>query len=189
MNYDLPKTVNIAGSDYAIRWEYRDILTILTALADPDLSAEDKALATLGIFYPDVECLPVEDWKEALTRASWFIDGGREAARQRGPRLMDWEQDFPWIVAPVNRVLGRDIRDEVPLHWWTFLAAFYEIGDCTFAQIVRVRDMQARGKKMDKADREWARQNADLVRLRTRYGEQDDDLLKAWMGRGLNNAE
>ena len=102
---------------------------------------------------------------------------------------MDWEQDFPWIVAPVNRVLGRDIREEMPLHWWSFLAAYYEIGDCTFAQIVRIRDAQARGRKLDKAEREWARRNGDLIRLKSRYAEADDDLLRAWTKGGVSNAE
>jgi hypothetical protein len=102
---------------------------------------------------------------------------------------MDWEQDFQWIVAPVNRVLGRDVREDAPLHWWSFLSAYYEIGDCTFAQIVRIRDMQARGKPMDKADKEWARRNADLIHLKNKYSEADDELLAAWTKGGVSNAE
>ena len=189
MNFELPKSVTVSGTDYAIRWDYRDILTILSALADPDLSEEDKALAALAIFYEDPGAIPYADLPEALQRASWFIDGGQAAPKKAGPRLMDWEQDFQWIVAPVNRVVGRDVREDRPLHWWTFLAAYYEIGDCVFAQIVRIRDMQARGKKMEKADRDWARQNADLIRLRNRYSESDDALLEAWLKGGVRNAE
>lgn len=188
MYFNLPKTVNVAGREMNIRWEYRDVLTILAAASDPDLSAQDKALAALAIFYEDADAIPPEAVQEALERVTWFIDGGAEAPKRGGPRLMDWEQDFPWIVAPVNRVLGRDIREETPLHWWSFLAAYYEIGDCTFAQIVRIRDAQARGKKLDKAEREWARRNGDLIRLRSRYAEADDDLLKAWTKGGDDNA-
>lgn len=189
MNFELPKTIEIAGSAYAIRWDYRDVLTILAALGDPDLTPEEKSIATLAIFYPEFNDLPVNDIQEALEKASWFIDGGGAPNPASGPRLMDWEQDFPWIVAPVNRVLGRDVREEKPLHWWSFLAAYYEIGDCTFAQIVRIRDMQARGKKLDKAEREWARRNADLIHLRNKYSAADDELLSAWTKGGMSNAE
>ena len=104
---------------------------------------------------------------------------------------MDWEQDFPYIVAPVNRVLGTEIR-AVPydfkenrggFHWWSFLAAYREIGgDCTFAQVVSLRDKLARGKTLDKADREWLRRNRALVDFRRKYTKAEDALLKGWIG-------
>jgi len=51
---------------------------------------------------------------------------------KRKAKLADWEQDFPLIVNPVNRVLGYEVRDCEYCHWWTFLSAYYEIGDCLF---------------------------------------------------------
>ena len=140
------------------------------------------------IFFPEVENIPREALPEAAEQMNWFIDGGQKSQAQGGPRLMDWEQDFPWIIAPVNRVLGRDVREDAPLHWWTFLSAYYEIGDCLFAQIVRIRDAMARGKKLDKADRAWAKKNAALIRLETRYTEAENDLLAAWTKGGNPNA-
>ena len=47
---------------------------------------------------------------------------------------MDGEQDFPFIVGPVNRVLGKEIQSLKYLHWWSFLSAYTEIGDCTFVE-------------------------------------------------------
>lgn len=185
---ELPTSLAVGGMDLPIRWEYRDVLNILSALADPELEEQDKAIAMLAIIYEEPEQIPAEYLQEALEQAKWFIDGGMEAVPKHGPRLMDWEQDFPWIVAPVNRVLGHDIRGAEPLHWWTFLAAYYEIGDCTFAQIVRIRDAQVRGKKLDKEEREWARRNAEIVRLKTRYSDEDDRLLTAWTRGGEVNA-
>ena len=187
MIFDLPESVVVGGREIEIRWEYRDILTILCALADPDLSQQDKALAALGIFYPRVDEIAPGDAKEALEQMSRFIDGGT-GNHKPGPRLMDWEQDFPYIIAPINRVLGREIRGSDRIHWWTFLSAYYEIGDCLFAQIVHIRDAQARGKKLDKAEREWARRNADMIRLKNRFSEADDDLLRAWTRGGNADA-
>lgn len=188
MNFSLPKSLLVAGEDRLIRWEYRDVLTILSAMSDPELTPEDKALVALVIFYPEAGTIPREALPEAAEQMNRFIDGGQTPREQAGPRLMDWEQDFPWIIAPVNRVLGRDVREEVPLHWWTFLSAYYEIGDCLFAQIVRIREAMARGKKLDKADRAWARRNADLIKLETKYTQAESELLDAWTKGGPVNA-
>lgn len=189
MNFELPKTVSIGNRDRAIRWEYRDVLTILAALADPELSQEDKTIAALAIFYPDAEELTADEVPEALERLNWFIEMGQEPRENHGPKLMDWEQDFPYIIAPINRVIGRDVREETPLHWWTFLSAYYEIGDCLFAQIVSIRDKKARGKRLEKYEREWAQKNADLIRFKTKYTAEEEDILKKWAGKGATDAE
>lgn len=95
---------------------------------------------------------------------------------------MDWEQDFKYIVAPINRVTGTEIRSIEYMHWWTFIAAYYEIGDCTFAQIVRIRDKKARGKPLDKTEQDWYRKNRNLVDLKTKYTQEDEETLRLWGG-------
>ena len=184
MIYELPTSLEICDAEYAIRSDYRAVLDICTALSDPDLSAQDKTLVALGIFYEDFEAMPVDHYETALRRCFWFIDGGSEedTAPRKRPKLMDWEQDFQFIVAPVNRVIGTEIRSVEYLHWWSFLSAYYEIGDCVFAQIVRIRNLKAKGKPLDKADREWYQQNRKLVDLKATYTEQENELLKQWGG-------
>ena len=66
------------------------------------------------------------------------------------------------------------------MHWWSFLSAYNEIGDCTFAQIVRVRDHLARGKKLDKQDRERYMKNRDLVDFKNKYTDAEQEVFKAW---------
>lgn len=182
MIYSLPKSVDIGGAEYAIRWDYRPILDICAALSDPDLSDEERAYAALDIFYPDFNEMPQEHYQEAIERCFWFINCGEESPTRKSPRLIDWEQDFPLMVNPINRVLGREIREETPLHWFSFLAAYAEVGDCTFAQVVRIRDKKARGKTLDKSEREWYRQNRHLVDFKAKYTSEDDKLVKEWGG-------
>ena len=123
----------------------------------------------------------MEDYRAALERCFWFIGGGGEEQSSRpAPKLMDWEQDFRYIVAPINRVLGQEIRAAEYLHWWTFLAAYYEIGDCLFAQIVRIRAKRAKGQPLDKADAAWYRENRELVDLKAQYTQGEEELLKQW---------
>ena len=52
MIYDLPTAVEINGTEYEIRSDYRAILDIIAAVSDPELSEEEHAVAALDIFYP-----------------------------------------------------------------------------------------------------------------------------------------
>ena len=179
--YDLPRSVRLAGRTWEIRSDYRAALDICAALSDPDLTDRERAWTALRIFYPAFPELPPDIYGEALTACLRFLSGGREDTGARGPRLVDWERDFPLIAAPINRALGREIRDLPYLHWWTFLGYYGEIGgDCTFAQIVRIRDKLARGKALDRAERAWYRENRALVDLPRRCTDEEEALLKEW---------
>ena len=184
MVYGLPTTVKVAGVEYSIRTDYRDILTICTALTDPELDGQDRAEILLTIFYPDLHEMPQEAYQEAIERCFWFISCGNEEKNQRpAPKLVDWEQDFRYIVAPINRVLGAEVRAVEYLHWWTFISAYYEIGECLFSQIVRIRSLKAKGKPLDKADAEWYRDNRSLVDIKITYSEAEEAVMDHWLGK------
>lgn len=179
--WSLPTTVTVNDTEYEIRSDYRAVLDILTALSDKDCSEEEKAFISLDIFYPGFEEMPPCDYHEALNQCFRFIDRGQEIRpKKKEPVLMDWTQDFDLIIAPVNRIAGREIRAEKYVHWWTFLSWYAEIGDCLFAQVVRIRDKKAHGKALDKQDREFYRRNREIVDLKTTYTEAEKDVLAAW---------
>lgn len=189
MEYGLPKSVNIGGEEFAIRYDFRVILDIFEALNDPELSDQDRALAALSMFYPDVDTLP--DYEAAIRAMFRLINGGsEEAGGQKQKKLVAWEQDFPYIVAPVNRVLGYETRavaydpetNTGGVHWWTFLSGYTEIGDCLFAQIVGIRSKKAKNKKLDKSEQEFYRKNRDIVDIKVNYTQAEDDLVKVWAG-------
>lgn len=181
MMYDLPKSLEICGVTYEIRSDYRAVLDICTAFSDIELTEQEKAFVALQILYVDFENMPPEHYEEAIKKCVWFIDlGEEEQTTTNKMKLMDWEQDFKYIVAPVNRVIGQDIRSVDYLHWWSFVAAYYEIGDCLFSQIVNIRMKKAKGKKLDKAEKEWYRNNRNMVDIKTKFSEQEEQLLKEW---------
>lgn len=191
MRYGLPKSVEIDGTEFDIRYDYRIILDIFEALNDPELDNQERAFAVLYMFYLDFDSIP--DYSKAVKELFRFINGGKlEEDKKKITRLVDWEQDYQYIIAPVNRVLGYEIRsveydpetNTGGVHWWTFLSAYTEIGDCLFAQIVRIRDKKAKGKKLDKADQEFYKKNKDIVEIKARYTEAEDALVKMWTGSG-----
>ena len=182
MIYDLPTTIDISGREYQIRYDYKAILDICIALNDPELSNDEKAIVALSIFYKNIEEIPQDKYEEALKKCFAFIDCNDDKKHAKAPKLVDWEKDFKYIVAPVNRIMGAEIRAIENLHWWSFLSAYLEIGDCTFSQIVRIRDLLHRGKRLDKFDREWYARNREIVDIETVYTNSEKEILNSWGG-------
>lgn len=183
MTYSLPESLTVNERDYAICSDFRRALEIMEMLEDPELSDEEKALLVLDGIYQNVEAIPQDEYGEALQQAVWFLDGGVEHEETNGPKLMSWEQDFQYIVSPVNRIMGQDVRGMKHCHWWTFLSAWQEIGDCMFAQIVNIRQKKAKGKKLDKGEREFYEKNRKAIDLKRRYTASDDDIVDRWSGK------
>ena len=182
MNWSLPESVEVQGVTYPIRTDYRCILDILTDLSDPEADGKDRALAVLVGLYPDFDDMPPDHWEDAISEGLRFINCDSNDAPHKAPRLVDWEQDYPLIIAPINRVAGTEVRAMNDYHWWSWLTNYGEIGDCTFAQVVRIREHLARGKALDKSDREWYRKNRHLVDFKQKYTSADDALMKEWGG-------
>lgn len=181
MIWALPTTVDVNGTTYPIQSDYRAVLDILVALTDRGLDEQDKAEAALTIFYPDFEEMPVSDYQEALNQCFRFIDHGQENREKRKqPEIMSWAQDFDLYIAPINRIAGCEVRALEYLHWYSFLSYYQEIGDCLYAQVVSIRDKKARGKSLDKQERDFYRRNRDIVDLKTTYSEAEADLLAVW---------
>lgn len=181
MNYDLPKSVDICGSEYEIRSDFRAALDICAALSDSSLGEQERGATVLDIFYPEYVNMPEEHYQDAVKKLFWFLRGGQEERDTKQPQLVSWEQDFDLIVAPVNRVVGTDVRGLDYFHWWSWLAAYMELGDCLFAQVVAIRSKKARGKPLDKQDREFYRRNRDLIDIKKPLTEAEQDILKEWM--------
>ncbi len=175
MMYELPTSLEVDGIEYPIRSDYRAALDICVALADPELSNQDKAVALLAVLFEDYEA--ISDYEDAIKKALWFISCGDDKTPQRKtPKLMDWEQDFPYIVAPINRIAGCEIRQLPYMHWWTFISCYYEIGECTFSNIVSIRNKKAKGKKLEPYEKEFYRENRELIDFKTN-GITDDEML------------
>lgn len=179
----LPTSVEVDGTEYEIRSDYRAVLDVCIALNDIELEEQERVFVLLDIFYPGFSEMPHEHYEGALKKCFWFINCGEEQTAQKTLKLMDWKQDFQYITAPINRVTGKEIRSVEYMHWWTFISAYREIGDCMFAQIVRIRDKLARGKALDKSDKEFYRQNRTIVDLKNQYSAEDEAVLDKWLGK------
>ena len=179
MMWNLPTSVEIDGKEYAItnKCDYRMVLDVICALNDNELDEEQKIYTALYVFYEDIsECEKIE---QAIKEMFKIISYGEEEnnKNENKPKLMDWKHDFNVLVAPVNKVLGYEIRSVEYLHWYTFLSAYFEIGECQFQTIVSIRSKRAKGKKLEDWEREFYRENKKKVDFPVNLSKEDQEWL------------
>ena len=179
-NWSLPTSATIDGVEYEIRSDFRAVLDALSVMQDAELTDEQRAYYAFEIFYVDFDSMPSTAYAQAREFFLDFVSYGN-SNKQNAPKLADWEQDFPLIVAPVNRVLGYEIRSCEYLHWWTFIGAYLEIGDCLFAQVVGIRKKKRKGK-LSKEDRRFYNENRDLIDFHTKYTDAEEEFFREWAG-------
>lgn len=186
MIFDLPTSLEVSGEEYAIRSDFRDVLRILLAFDDPELPANEKEYICLYLLYVDFERIPAEDYAEAYKAAVRFIDNGAENDGH-SPRTMDWEQDANLLFPAINSVAGYEVRSVEYLHWWTFTGYFMEIKDSIYSTVLQLRSKKAKGKKLEKSEREFWQANRKICALRPKLTEEEQaerDRLKAILNIG-----
>lgn len=160
----LPKTAKIGEKEYNINTDFRDILEIIQHLNDPEKPEQIRWMIAIGLFYEgDV---PSRDMEPAARYLADFISYGMQH-ESKGPVLLNWEQDAQMIVADVNKVAGKEIRNMEYLHWWTFLSYFYGIGEGQLSTVVSIRRKLKSGKKLEKWEQEYYRENRSRVDMKT----------------------
>ena len=103
----LPTTLKVDNIDYEIRTDYRDILVIMQACMDDELTDMEKIMVVLSILFKDK--IP-KSTGTAYEKALWFLDGGQIQSEQSSqnqsmrPQLYDWEQDEQIIFSAINNL-------------------------------------------------------------------------------------
>ena len=170
--YKLLTSVTVNSRTYHIthNGDFRMVLDCLSALRDENISGDSRVLASLLIFYNEFNALHDihahnEDITELLNFMLNFISGGEEDNDNGGRRnkpLIDWEKDSNMICSAINKVAGTEIRALEYLHWWTFLGYYMAVGESTLSTVLTIRDKMTRGKKLEKWESEFKRDNPNL---------------------------
>lgn len=162
----LPESLNVNGTDYAIRSDYRNILRIFSVFNAPDLSDAEKALLFLRRMYVNFEAIPAGDYAAAYEAATQFIECN-PAPEKKQPRIVDWEKDEQLMFAAVNKVAGMEIRAVEKMHWWTFMGYFQGIDkDDTWGVVLTIRQKKAKHRKLEKYETEFFNANRAMCELK-----------------------
>lgn len=186
--YELPITISIGENIYSIRnnGDYRMVLDVFTALNDVELSETERIFSSIMIFYPDFEEAKVvlscteELITELVNKMFNFINCNQTNPGARTEmKLVDWDGDEQLICSGINNVAKTEIRNVEYCHWWTFMGYYFAIGESPLSTVVGIRNKIAKGKKLEKYETEFRRDNPQyfIWDSRTLKQKEDDALL------------
>lgn len=180
--YRLPTKVIVDDLEFNIRerGDFRMVLDCFKALQDEELSEDYRVLASLLIFYNELndpyDLQEYEPQLNDLVKEMYrFINGGEESSpgAERDVSLVDWEQDSQIVCAAINNVANKEIRSLEYLHWWTFLGYYMSIGQSVLSTVVSIRDKIAHHKKLEDWEKEFKTKNPKYFVWRQTAQEQD----------------
>ena len=186
--WSLPTTVVINEKEYAIRnkCDFRVVLDVISSLNDEELEMESRVECALFQFYGIDELDTVEivltslnDIQTAIVEMMKIINLGKEETNEEhNPKLMDWEHDYLQLAPAISRTLGYSVRDESRYtHWYDFIGAYMEIGDCTFANIISIRNKRIKGKKLETWEQEFYKENKKIIDLPHKLTDEEQEWL------------
>lgn len=176
----LPKALNVCGTKYAIRSDFRNILRIIMAYNDESLSDREKVYVCLKRVFVGFDSMPTQHYEQAYLAATTFIECHTREDTP-APKTVNWEKDEQLIFPAVNKVAGVEVRALPYLHWWTFLGYYQSIDhDGLFGFVLTIRQKKAKGKKLEKYEQEFYRSNTSLCRVDDKPAPQKvEDSMKS----------
>lgn len=188
--FEIPTSYEIGGIKYKIRndGDYRTILDCFAALSDEELTKEERLFASLIIFYEDLNSLEDinkfgENVTDAVNDMYDFFACGIKSETKNSRKLIDWEQDEQMICAAVNKIAGKEIRFEPYIHWWTFMGFYSAVGEGLLSTVIGIRNKIITGKKLEKHEREFKRENPQYFVWNSKSVEQkeaDEYVKQIW---------
>ena len=168
--YQLPVRAEFGGCRYDLNADFRDVLEIMQYLQDPALPEFIRWQVALHLFYG--ESLPDAYFQEGADFFARFVSCGQEDTAN-GPKLLDWEKDAQLIIADVNKVAGREIRELPEVHWWTFLSWFHGIGEGQLSTVIGIREKLRQGKALESWEKDYYRKNKSRIDLPKTFSTEE----------------
>lgn len=188
--YNIPTSVEVGKQSYHIRndGDFRMVIDCFLALTDPELDKEERVQAAMIIFYDGMETpkdlYQFSDIQEAFNQMCIFFNCGQDEAlgKTTTRKVIDWKIDEQIICSAINKVAGKEIRQEPYLHWWTFMGYYMAVGNSTLATVVNIRVKMSKGKKLEKWENEFRRNNPHYfsfnMKQNTNAEQEAEELFK-----------
>ena len=192
--FELPTTITVNGKEYPIRnnGDFRMVFDCFSALNDDELDISYRAITALIIFldgFSSIEDVNREfNTSQLLTGAVkqmylWFNCGQEDPVGVKAHKgVVDWEQDQQLIAGAINATAKIEIRGVPYLHWWTFMGYYFNIGEGAFSTIVSIRSKIKEGKKLEKYEQDFQRDNPQYFMTKRTAAEKDfdEELRRMW---------
>lgn len=178
----LPHSLDVSGISCPINADFRDVLEVISYLNSDDADPLESRYVALSLFFKDLSAIPQENYVDAFRAMVEFISLGEDDSSSPRRKLIDWEQDQGIIAAEVNKVAGQEVRSLEFLHWWTFVGYFNCIGEGQLSTIVSIRDKLQRGKKLEKWEQTFYKENKKTIDFKSKFTSRDEEIINKFMG-------
>ena len=183
--YTLPTSIQIGDKEFKIRenGDFRLVLDCFNALNDEELNMEERIISCLIIFYDSMTCyedlLEIPDLEEAVLKMNEFFNCGQPESSNNSVnyKLVDWNKDSQIISSAINKVAGFETRSAPYIHWWTYIGYYMGVGESALATIVSIRNKIKTGKKLEKYEQEFTRENPQYFNWDSRTIQRKEDDL------------
>ena len=191
--FDLPIAITIGDKQFPIRnkGDYRMVLDCFATLNDMELDEKARTIACLIIFYDGMnsadDLYVLGDIETAIKGMfSFFELNSQSIGAKAKHKLVDWEKDEQLIVSAINNTAKMEVRAVPYMHWWTFMGYYSSIGECPLSTIIGIRDKIARGKKLEKYEKEYRKNNPQYFNwdYRTEEEKEADRLVAELWNKG-----
>lgn len=179
----LPSSLEVQGVQLAINADWRPCVNIMRMFERQDLTDSEKILCMVEILYVDE--VPDSMVADAAEQAIWFLNLGDDPRAKASSktssagRLFSWEQDLKYIISAVEHASHVSIRSQEFYHFWEFMSAFFETGECILNTLIHQRKLKKTGKQ-SKMDREWWAENKDIAELKVELTTDEQEVLDAF---------
>lgn len=192
MSYGLPTTIHIGDKEHNIRnkGDYRMVLDCFSALNDVELPKEYRIATAVVIFYED--CNSIDDiysvfgqnYTTAVEKMFDFFNTNQPNVGVRCHfKLIDWDNDSQMICAAVNSVAHTEVRSLEYAHWFTFMGWFMSVSESVLATVVEIRNKIVTGKKLEKYEQKFQRENPHYFMWNSKTPEQieeENEIMALW---------
>lgn len=166
--------------------DFRVVLDCFEILGNTELNQQERLLTCLIVFYEGMETVDdlssLVDLDKAAKEMNLFFNCGEEYPETEAhkPKLIDWNYDSTLIFSAVNNIAGREVRSDEYLHWWTFMGYYMAVGESSLSTVVGIRSKVAKGKKLEKHEQEFKRENQHYFvwNYKTSTQNENDRLAK-----------
>ena len=179
MVWILPTTLEVEGVEYGINSDFRPCLSAMQAMDDILIPDIEGYYFAMNIIFGEGNLARIKNHTQALSQMAWFLNCGRESTSRDSvdffaPPMIDWEQDGWLIFSGIAQTIGRDIRMDDYCHFWSFMAYFQGMGECTFTIVRSIRYKLAKRVKLENWEQEFYRKNRDIVDVKKDAQARED---------------
>lgn len=177
----LPETVEVDGSAFNIRSDYRTVLRCFKLIDDKNVPEEHKPLILYKMFFADK--VP----RNGMNAFMDFVRCGEHPGEPSMDTDFDFEQDAQEIYSGFVQLYGIDLF-ETNMHWYKFRALLGGVfsSDTALSKKVEIRHSKDSDSKK-RADADRARRNAEIKQSLTAKEEraQDEIIRRLQSGESL----